>query len=122
MFVVHGGDGLDEITTTTTTQVSELAAGSVKTYTLDPGELGFPKAQPEDLVGGAPEGNAELALSVLNGEKGPRRDIVLLNAAAAIVAGGKAANLKEGLTLAAESIDSGKALEKLEGLRAKSNL
>ena len=122
VFVVHGGDGLDEITTTTTTQVSELAAGSVKTYTLDPGELGFPKAQPEDLVGGAPEGNAELALSVLNGEKGPRRDIVLLNAAAAIVAGGKAANLKEGLTLAAESIDSGKALEKLEGLRAKSNL
>lgn len=120
-FVVHGGDGLDEITTTTTTQVSELANGDVKTYTLNPTELGIPTAQPAELVGGTPEENAEITLEVLRGEKGAKRDIVLLNAAAAIVASGKVGDLKDGLVLAAESIDSGKALEKLEGLKAKSN-
>ncbi len=120
-FIVHGGDGLDEITTTTTTQVSELADGAVNTYTLDPTELGIPTAQPSDLKGGTPEENAEMTLSVLKGEKGPKRDIVLLNAAAAIVAGGKADDITAGLAAAAESIDSGQALEKLEGLKAKSN-
>ena len=120
-FVVHGGDGLDEITTTTTTQVSELVDGTVNTYTLDPTELGIPTAQPSDLKGGTPEENAEMTLSVLRGEKGPQRDIVLLNAAAAIAAGGKAEDIAAGLATAAESIDSGRALEKLEGLRAKSN-
>ena len=120
-FVVHGGDGLDEITTTTTTQVSELADGAVNTYTLDPTELGIPTAQPGDLKGGTPEENAEMTLNVLRGEKGPKRDIVLLNAAAAIVAGGKAADIIAGLAAAAEAIDSGRALEKLEGLKAKSN-
>ena len=120
-FVVHGGDGLDEITTTTTTQVSELADGAVNTYTLDPTELGIPTARPSDLKGGTPEENAEMTLSVLKGEKGPRRDIVLLNAAAAIVAGGKVDDITVGLTAAAESIDSGQALKKLEGLKAKSN-
>ena len=119
--VVHGGDGLDEITTTTTTRVSELADGEVNTYTLDPTELGIPTAQPGDLKGGTPEENAEMTLSVLRGEKGPKRDIVLLNAAAAIVAGGKAADIAAGLAAAAESIDSGRALERLEGLKAKSN-
>ena len=120
-FVVHGGDGLDEITTTTTTQVSELVEGDVNTYTLDPTELGIPMAQSSDLKGGTPEENAEMTLSVLRGETGPKRDIVLLNAAAAIVAGGKAADIAAGLAVAAESIDSGRALEKLEGLKAKSN-
>ena len=120
-FVVHGGDGLDEITTTTATQVSELVDGEVNTYTLDPGVLGIPAAQPSDLKGGTPEENAEMTLNVLRGEKGPKRDIVLLNAAAAIVAGGKAADIAAGLATAAESIDSGRALEKLEGLKAKSN-
>ena len=120
-FVVHGGDGLDEITTTTTTQVSELADGAVNTYTLDPTELGIPTAQSSDLKGRTPEENAEMTLSVLRGEKGPKRDIVLLNAAAAIVAGGKAENITAGLAAASESIDSGRALEKLEGLKAKSN-
>ena len=120
-FIVHGGDGLDEITTTTTTQVSELVDGAVNTYTLDPTELGIPTAQPSDLKGGAPEENAEMTLGVLRGEKGSKRDIVLLNAAAAIVAGGKVEDLTGGLTAAAESIDSGRALEKLEGLKAKSN-
>ena len=120
-FVVHGGDGLDELTTTTTTQVSELVDGKVNTYTLDPGALGIPAAQPSDLKGGTPEENAEMTLSILRGDKGPKRDIVLLNAAAAIVAGGKAVDIAAGLAAAAESIDSGRALEKLEGLKAKSN-
>ena len=120
-FVVHGGDGLDEITTTTTTQVSELVDGAVNTYTLDPTELGIPTTQPGDLKGGTPEENAEMTLSVLRGEKGPKRDIVLLNAAAAIAAGGKATDIAAGLAAAAESIDSGQALEKLEGLKVKSN-
>ena len=120
-FVVHGGDGLDEITTTTTTQVSELADGEVNTYTLNPTELGIPTAQPNDLRGGTPEENAAITLDILRGEKGPRRDIVLLNAAAAIVAGGKAEDITAGLAVAEESIDSGQALEKLEKLKAKSN-
>ena len=120
-FVVHGGDGLDEITTTTTTQVSELADGVVNTYILNPTELGIPTAQPSDLKGGTPEENAEMTLSILRGEKGPKRDIVLLNAAAAIVAGGKAEDITTGLAVAEESIDSGRALDKLEGLKAKSN-
>ena len=68
-FIVHGGDGLDEITTTTTTQVSELADGEVNTYTLDPRGLGIPTAQPSDLKGGTPEENAEMTLGVLRGEK-----------------------------------------------------
>ena len=120
-FVVHGTDGLDEISTTTDTLISELVDGVVKTYTLNPTTLGISAAQSEDLVGGAAEVNAELTLDILKGEKGPKRDIVALNAAAAIVAGGKAENLKEGLLLAAASIDSGKALEKLEALKAMSN-
>ncbi len=120
-FVVHGDDGLDEITTTTTTRVSELVDGVVKTYTLNPTDLGIPKAQSTDLAGGTPEENARLTLSVLNGERGPKRDIVTLNAAAAMVAGGKAETLKAGLALAEESIDSGKALEKLRALKAKTN-
>lgn len=120
-FVVHGHDGLDEITTTTTTRVSELVNGGVTTYTLDPTEFGIPRSQPEDILSDSPDKNAEMTLQILNGEKGPKRDIVALNAAAAIVAGGKAANLKEGILLASESIDSGKALEKLEGLRSMSN-
>ncbi len=120
-FVVHGNDGLDEITTTTTTQVSELANGTVKTYTLEPTELGIPRADAASLVGGAPEVNAEITQNILNGETGARRDIVVLNAAAAIVAGGKAEDLEAGLELARNSIDTGKALEKLEGLKARSN-
>jgi len=120
-FVVHGNDGLDEITTTTTTQVSELVNGDVKTYTLDPTTLGIPKAELGSLLGGTPEENAEITVNILKGEKGPKRDIVILNAAAAIVAGGKADSLEKGLELAANSIDSGSALEKLEGLKTVSN-
>lgn len=119
--VVHGNDGLDEITTTTTTRVSELVNGAVKTYTLEPTEFGIPRADATSFLGGTPEENAEITANILNGEKGARRDIVVLNAAAAIVAGGKAENLETGLELARESIDAGKALEKLERLKSISN-
>ncbi|MXV75273.1 anthranilate phosphoribosyltransferase [Candidatus Poribacteria bacterium] len=120
-FVVHGDDGLDEITTATTTRVSELQHDTVKTYTLDATAFGIPKAEPAALLGGSPEENAEITVNILSGEKGPKRDIVVLNAGAAIVAGGKAESLDMGIELASESIDSGEALAKLEGLKTASN-
>ena len=115
-FVVHGSDGLDEMTLTGPTRVSELKAGSVSTYDVSPGDFGLAQAPADALKGGDADYNAEITRSILNGEEGPRRDIVLLNAAAAIVAGDKARDLNEGVQVAAEVIDSGKALEKLEGL------
>lgn len=119
-FVVHGSDGLDEMTLTGPTKVSELRNGSVSTYDVLPGDFGLAQAPADALKGGDADYNAEITRSILNGEEGPRRDIVLLNAAAAIVAGGKAGDLNEGVQVAAEVIDSGKALEKLEGLVAAS--
>ena len=120
-FIVRGDDGLDDITTTTTTRVSELRDGTVQTYTLDPTTLGIPRAAPEALLGGTPEENGEIITNILKGEKGAKRDIVVLNAGAAITASGKADSLEAGIRLAAESIDSGTAFEKLEGLKAVSN-
>lgn len=119
-FVVHGSDGLDEMTVTGPTRVSELRDGSVSTYDVSPGDFGLAQASADALKGGDADYNAEITRSILNGEEGPRRDIVLLNAAAAIVAGDKARDLNEGVQVAAEVIDSGKALEKLEGLAAAS--
>ncbi len=119
-FVVHGSDGLDEMTLTGPTRVSELRNGSVSTYDVLPGDFGLAQAPADALKGGDADYNAEITRSILNGEEGPRRDIVLLNAAAAIVAGDKARDLNEGVQVAAEVIDSGKALEKLEGLAAAS--
>lgn len=119
-FVVHGSDGLDEMTLTGPTRVSELKNGSVSTYDVLPGDFGLMQAPADALKGGDADYNAEITRSILNGEEGPRRDIVLLNAAAAIVAGDKARDLNEGVQVAAEVIDSGKALEKLEGLVAAS--
>ncbi len=119
-FVVHGSDGLDEMTLTGLTRVSELKNGSVSTYDVSPGDFGLAQASADALKGGDADYNAEITRSILNGEEGPRRDIVLLNAAAAIVAGDKARDLNEGVQVAAEVIDSGKALEKLEGLVAAS--
>ncbi len=118
LFVVHGKDGLDEITTTTSTLVGEVKEGVVETYEISPKDFGIDLCIGEDLVGGEPEENAAIIRGVLSGKNGPKRDIVLLNAAAAIVAGQKAPNLEEGLTVAAESIDSGAAMEKLTGLAA----
>ena len=121
VFVVHGSDGLDEITITGKTYVSELVDGQVRSFVIDPEDFGISKADMSGLVGGTAEENAQMTLDILRGEEGPRRDIVLLNSAAAIVAGGKAANLIEGIQVAAESIDSGKAMEKLELLKKASN-
>ena len=120
-FVVHGADGLDEITITGTTKVSEGKNGKVRTYTVRPSDYGLKKAKKVDLLGGDANENAKITMAVLSGEKGPKRDIVLLNAAAAIVAGGKAKTLKEGVKLAAESIDSSAAKEKLEAMKRFTN-
>lgn len=117
-FIVHGQDGMDEITTTTTSRISELANGSVKTYEFDPVDLIEDYADPASLAGGDPEVNASITRAILDGEKGPKRDIVCLNAGAAIAAGGKADTLKEGWQLAQDAIDSGKAKEALDGLIA----
>ena len=115
-FVVHGADGLDELSTTGINRVSELKDGQVTTYKLDPQELGLVKVSLNDLLGGTLEENAKITRKILNGEGGPKRDIVLLNAAAILVAGGKASDLKEGLDVAAESIDNGTALKKIDEL------
>ena len=120
-FIVHGSDGLDEITLTGPTRVSELRDGSVSTYEIAPESFGLSRADAENLKGGEAEANAEILLSVLKGEEGPRRDVVLLNGAAAIVAGGLAEDLSEGIGVAQEAIDSGRAMEKLEGLKTVSN-
>ena len=88
---------------------------------LDATTFGIPKAEPASLLGGSPEENAEITVNILNGEKGPKRDIVVLNAGAAIVAGGEADSLDAGIELANASIDSGAALAKLEGLKTVSN-
>jgi len=119
-YVVHGADGLDELSTTGPNRVSVLRNGWVRSQTLDPAELGLPRARLSDLQGGDAETNAEIIRQVLAGERGPRRDVVLLNAAAALVVGGLAEDLASGLSLAAQAVDSGAAREKLEGLVALS--
>ena len=116
-YVVHGHDGLDEITLTGKTRVSELKNGRVWTFDLDPTEYGFDYCKAEDLKGGDAEDNKKITLSILNGEKGPKRDVTLLNAAAAIHVVGKTEDLQHALKLARESIDTGKAMEKLEALK-----
>ena len=120
-FVVHGADGLDEATVTGETRVSELKEGLVTTYNIDPvdlfGEL-FPAV---DLLGGNAETNARITREVLTGGGGARRRIVVLNAALAIVAGGKAGRLREGIAVAEACIDSGAALKKLDALIARSH-
>lgn len=115
-FIVHGSDGLDEVTTTGKTRVSELKDGTVTTYEVAPGELGIDVADGDDLAGGDAELNARLLRSVLDGEPGPRRNVVVMNAAFALVAGGLAGDLKAGVALAEETIDSGAAREKLDRL------
>jgi len=121
VFVVYGNDGLDEITIADKTHVTELKDGELRSYIIKPEDFGMQSADGSKLLGGNAEQNAIITLDILKGEKGPRRDIVLLNAGAAIVAGGKASSLMEGIRLAGESIDSGRAMEKLEMLRAVSN-
>jgi len=115
-FVVHGADGLDEISNTGDSRVSEVREGMVKTFTVRPEDFGMPRASIEDLRGGDREQNAEIIRHLLDGEPGPRRDIVLMNAAAALVAGGKGRDFKDGVALAAHSIDTHAARAKLDDL------
>jgi len=114
--VVHGANGLDELSTTGINRITQLHNGEVNTYTLDPVQLGISLASPGELKGGSPEENAGILRALLGGEKGAKRDIVLLNAAAGLVAAEKAADFGQGLALAAETIDSGRALDKLDRL------
>ncbi|MDD4878964.1 MAG: anthranilate phosphoribosyltransferase [Candidatus Omnitrophica bacterium] len=115
--VVNGKDGLDEVTTTDKTQISELKGGRVKTYEVSPRDFGIRKARPGDLKGGEPAENAKIAMDILSGEKGPKYDIVVLNAGCAIYAADKALSIKEGIKSAEESIESGMALGKLQALK-----
>lgn len=119
--VVYGQDKLDEISMSAPTTVCEFKDGWFKTYTITPEEFGFKRCTKAELVGGTPEENAQITIAILNGEKGPKRDAVLLNAGAALYIGGKAETMKEGIQLAAELIDSGKALETLRKLIEVSN-
>ncbi|MCA9482791.1 MAG: anthranilate phosphoribosyltransferase [Nitrospina sp.] len=114
--VVHGEDGLDEITLTCDTRVSRLSKGKIKEKTIDPTEYGFSYCSEEDLAGGTAEDNARILRETLDGAGGPRRDIVLLNAGAAIYTSGKADSLQEGIRLAEQSINSGAARQKLKDL------
>src|SRR5467141_1023399 len=115
-FVVHGADNLDEIANTGESRVSEVREGAVRTYAVRPEDFGMARASIKDLQGGDREQNAEIIRAVLGGEPGPRRDIVLMNAAAALVAGARARDLKDGVAVAAQSIDSGAARGKLDAL------
>ena len=114
--VVYGHDGLDELTTTTTSTMVELVDGAVRSVVVDPRGLGLDPATADDLHGGDAETNAELTRRVLAGEKGPHRDVVVLNAAAGILAAGLAADLEEGLTAAERSLDEGRAADVLARL------
>jgi anthranilate phosphoribosyltransferase len=120
-FVVHGMDGLDEITITDKTKISEYKDGKVKNYDIHPSDFGMPSGKADDLKGGDARENAAITVEILKGQKGTRRDIVLLNAAAGLVASGMASDLKEGIKIASESIDSGAAVKKLEQLKAFTN-
>ena len=111
--VVYGMDKLDEISLSAPTKICEIKDGWYKTYTITPEEFGFERCTKDDLKGGDPAENAKITLAILNGEKGHKRNAVLLNAGASLYIGGKAASFKEGVALAAEIIDSGKALEVL---------
>lgn len=115
--IVHGSDGLDEITTCGPTLVAEIFRDEIKTYRIAPEDFALEKVTLDDLKGGSPEDNGAILLDILKGKPGPKRDIVVLNAAAAIYAADKAGSIKEGIVLAEHSIDSKKALGKLELLK-----
>jgi anthranilate phosphoribosyltransferase len=119
--VVYGMDKLDEISLSAPTKVCEIKEGWYKTYTIEPEDFGFNKCTKDDLKGGTPEENAKITREILGGAKGPKRDAVLLNAGASLYIGGKADSFKEGVELAAKTIDSGKALETLENFIKVSN-
>jgi anthranilate phosphoribosyltransferase len=121
VWVAHGSDGLDEITTSGPTYVAALENGKVRTFEINPEDAGIARANPETLRGGDAETNATALMGVLKGTKGPYRDIAVLNAAAALVVSGRAKDLKSGAAMAAKSIDSGEAEGRLGRLVAVSN-
>lgn len=121
-FVVHGMDGMDEITLTCETRIAEVTPEGVKPGVVRPEELGLALCSMDELRGGDAKENAGIVRSILDGARGPKRDIVLLNAAYALVAAGKAATPAEGVTMAAEAIDSGRAKEQLQKLVALTNM
>ncbi|MDI6903311.1 MAG: anthranilate phosphoribosyltransferase [Methanocellales archaeon] len=114
--VVHGLDGLDEISNVGKTKISELCDGNVNTYIMKPEDIGFLHARYEDVKGGDAEDNAVLMIKLLNGGDGPRGDVILMNSAAAIIVGGRAENFEEGIEIAREAIDSGRAYDILRNL------
>lgn len=116
-FVVHGANGLDEVSIASRTYVVELRDGELRQFLMSPEDFGIQPAKVDDILGGDAAENARIIESIFRGERGARRDVVLLNAAPALVAGGATKSWKEGIRLAAESIDSGAALKKLEELR-----
>ncbi len=116
--VVHG-DGMDELTTLGLSKITEVKDGVVRTSMFDPSTIGLRPPDRQALAGGTPAENAQIGISVLQGEPGPRREIVLLNAAAGLVVAGRASDLREGVAMAARAVDSGAAFEKLEMLRAR---
>lgn len=120
-WVVHGSDGMDEITTTGPTFVTELKDGSFRSFEVSPADVGLPLADPKDLKGGLPSENARALREVLAGAKNAYRDIVLFNAAASLLVADKVSDLKAGADMAAEAIDSGSAADTLEKLVATSN-
>ncbi|MBL7224002.1 MAG: anthranilate phosphoribosyltransferase, partial [Candidatus Brocadiae bacterium] len=119
--IVHGDDGLDELTTTTASQVCELRAGQVASYAITPADTGLPTASLDDLRVGSAEESAAAIRAVFGGEQGPHRDIVVLNAGAALMVADKAEDLAAGIRLAGEAIDSGAAAATLDKLVAVSN-
>lgn len=120
VLVVHGFDGLDEVTTTDKTFVSEATGQAIKDYEIAPEDFGMPRAKPDELAGGELADNVKIVRDILAGKKGAKRDIVLLNAGCAIYAADKAVTIAEGIKLAEASIDSGEASRKLELLKAYS--
>lgn len=119
--VVHGAGGIDEISLTGPTKVMEIDHGKFKKYEITPEQFGFERVSLEELKGGTPEENAQITLDILNGKPGPKRDAVLMNAGAALYTAEKASSIEEGVELAKELIDSGKALKTLEQLIESSN-
>lgn len=119
--VVYGQDCLDEISMSARTTVCEIKDGIFRSYEIEPEQFGFKKCSKEELVGGTPEENAKITLAILNGEKGPKREAVLMNAGAGFYVAGKVSTLEDGVKLAAELIDSGKAKERLDEFVKLSN-
>ena len=115
--VVHSFDGMDEISTSSPTQVAYVKEGEVTSFVIQPEDYGFARCSVADYLGGKADDNAGIILRLLNGEHGPKRDVVLINAAAALVVAGVARDIREGLAIATDSIDSRAALAKLESLK-----